>query len=145
MATIEFFMPMEKVPTITFQAHRPTVGKDGKMTFYEPPRLKAARAKITDALAQHRPPGGKLLTGPLHLHVMWCFKTDRHPDGAWRITTPDTDNLNKMLKDCMTRVGFWLDDAQVCSELIEKRWVQGIEAGGTASGIWISIKQLEET
>ena len=141
MATIEFFMPMEKVPTVTFQAHRPTVGRDGQMTVYEPPRLAAARAKITDALAQHKP--AKKLAGPLHLHVVWCFRSDKHPDGAWRDTRPDTDNLQKMLKDCMTRVGFWNDDEQVCSELIEKRWVRGIEAGGTASGIWIHVRKLE--
>jgi Holliday junction resolvase RusA-like endonuclease len=26
----------------------------------------------------------------------------------------------KMMKDCMTRLGYWHDDAQVCSEIVEK-------------------------
>ena len=59
-------------------------------------------------------------------------------------TKPDTDNLQKLLKDCMTAVGFWVDDAQVCSELTEKRWVRGIRKGGTASGIWISVREMED-
>ena len=29
------------------------------------------------------------------------------------VTKPDTDNLQKLLKDCMTKCGFWKDDAQV--------------------------------
>lgn len=35
---------------------------------------------------------------------------------------PDTDNLEKALKDEMTRLHFWHDDAQVCSEIVEKFW-----------------------
>lgn len=38
-------------------------------------------------------------------------KTHKHKE--WRVTKPDTDNLQKMLKDCMTLTGFWNDDAQV--------------------------------
>lgn len=140
--TVEFFLPMEHVPTVTHQEKK-IVMRNGKAHFFEPPSLTAARQKYIDMLAQHRP--AERLTGSLHLHVVWCFLTDRHPDGAWRDTKPDTDNLQKLLKDCMTHVGFWEDDAQVCSELVEKRWVRGIRYGGTASGIWISIKQLEET
>ena len=135
---MEFFLPMEHVPTVTHQEHDVRV-VNGKPVFYDPPELKAARQKYQDMLARHRPP--EKLTGPLHLHVVWCFLTKKHPDGAWRTTKPDTDNLQKLLKDCMTRVGFWEDDAQVCSELAEKRWVRGIQ-GGTASGIWIQVKQL---
>ena len=41
----------------------------------------------------------KLLTG-----ISW--------DGEYRTTKPDTDNLQKLLKDCMTATGFWTDDAQ---------------------------------
>ena len=37
-----------------------------------------------------------------------------------KITRPDTDNLNKLLKDVMTDMGFWKDDALICTELIMK-------------------------
>ena len=141
MAIIEFFLPMEHVPTITHQEHKVRI-QNGRPVFYEPPELQAVRQKYRDMLARHRP--AEKLTGPLHLHVVWCFLTDRHPDGAWRDTKPDTDNLQKLLKDCMTQVGFWEDDAQVCSELTEKRCVRGIRKGGTASGIWIHVHEMEE-
>ena len=140
--TVEFFIPMEHVPTVTAQEHKVTV-VNGKPRFYNPPELTRAKANLIAALlARHRP--AEKLSGPLHLHVVWCFLTNRHPDGAWRDTPPDTDNLQKLLKDCMTAMGFWEDDAQVCSELVEKRWVRGIRFGGTASGIWIRIVEMEE-
>lgn len=52
------------------------------------------------------------------------------------LSKPDTDNLQKLLKDCMTAVGFWKDDALVASELCEKFWAQ-------IPGIFIKIEVLE--
>ena len=117
--TLEFFLPMEHVPTVTHQEHKVRI-QNGRPVFYEPHELQAVRLKYKDMLAGHRP--SEKLAGPLHLHVIWCFLTDRHPDGAWRDTKPDTDNLQKLLKDCMTAAGFWQDDAQVCREEVIKRW-----------------------
>ena len=57
---------------------------------------------------------------------------------ALRLNRPDTDNLQKLLKDCMTRVGFWRDDAQVCRETVTKRWTR------TRPGIRIEVTQLDE-
>ena len=127
---IEFFMPMQP-PEVTAQEHKVMV-RNGKPVFYDPPELKTARQKLTDHLAVHKP--DLKLQGPLTLHVKWCFQSDRK---AWRITKPDTDNLDKLLKDCMTHVGFWNDDAQVCQEIIEKFWVD------TIPGIWIRLEELE--
>ena len=55
--------------------------------------------------------------------------------GEYRITKPDTDNLNKLLKDCMTEVCFWKDDSLVASEIIEKFWAD-------KPGIYIKIEEL---
>ena len=49
---------------------------------------------------------------------------------------PDTDNLQKLLKDCMTAEHFWTDDALVCSEITEKFWAD-------TPGIWIHIEPVE--
>ena len=79
------------------------------------------------------------MNGPVELRTLWLFpmgKTHRH--GEWRITKPDTDNLQKLLKDCMTKVGFWKDDAQVVREIAEKRW------SDEPSGIYIEINELPE-
>jgi len=64
---------------------------------------------------------------PLSLTVKWCFggtavESGKVKDGTPRTTKPDTDNLDKMLKDCMTQLGFWWDDAQVAEEHIGKYW-----------------------
>jgi Holliday junction resolvase RusA-like endonuclease len=81
---------------------------------------------------------GALLTGALQLRTLWLFPKGRsHKNGEWRITKPDTDNLQKLLKDCMTECGFWKDDALVCSELAEKFWAD-------VPGIYVRIFAVSE-
>lgn len=130
---IEFFMPMAKVPTTTHQQKQVTV-KNGKPIFYEPPDLVAARAKLTAHLGPNTPE--QKFTGPVRLTTKWCFPlSGKHHDGEWKATKPDTDNLQKLLKDCMTDLGFWKDDALVASEIAEKFWAK-------VPGIYIRIEEL---
>ena len=86
---LEFFLPMIP-PTVTAQEHKVTV-VNGKPRFYDPAELKAARNKLTGALAYHRP--DTPLRGALRLVVKWCFPAGKHPDGTYKDTRPDTDNL----------------------------------------------------
>ncbi|PWV97456.1 Holliday junction resolvase RusA-like endonuclease [Paenibacillus cellulosilyticus] len=131
--TIEFFMPMKKVPTITHQQKQVSV-VDGKPVFYEPAELKAARSKLMAHLGQHVP--GRKYTGAIRLMVKWCFPVKgKHCNGEWKTTKPDTDNLQKLLKDCMTDCGYWKDDALVASEIVEKFWAD-------MPGIYIRIEEL---
>jgi len=106
-------------PTVTAQEHKVRVVR-GKPMFYDTPRLKEARSTFENLLRQQRPEAP--LEGPVALTVDWHFPTKSHKEGTYRVTRPDTDNLQKLLKDCMTRVGFWNDDAQVCREEVTKRW-----------------------
>ncbi|WP_270790076.1 RusA family crossover junction endodeoxyribonuclease [Enterococcus diestrammenae] len=130
---IEFFMPMAKVPTTTHQQKQVTV-KNGKPVFYEPPDLVAARAKLTAHLGPNTPE--KKFTSPVRLITKWCFPlSGKHHDGEWKATKPDTDNLQKLLKDCMTDLGFWKDDCLVASEIAEKFWAE-------VPGIYIRIEEL---
>lgn len=131
---IKFFMPMIP-PTKTAQEKKVTVRK-GKPVMYEPPELKAVRQKLLDSLILNRPE--EPLTGPIELVVDWCFPSTAKHNGQWKTTKPDTDNLQKMLKDCMTKAGFWKDDALVCREIIEKFWaitpgiyIRASEMGGS--------------
>lgn len=130
MAT-EFFMPM-KPPTCTHQEKQVAVIK-GRPVFYDPPEVKNARMKIIGYLAQHKPEA-RYECG-VRLMVKWCFPRGKHGNGEYRITKPDTDNLQKMLKDCMTCVGFWKDDALVASEIVEKFWSE-------IPGIYVRIEEL---
>ena len=106
-------------PTVTHQEKQVTV-RNGKPVFYEPPALKDARDKLTAYLWKERPEAP--FTGPVTLQVAWMFPGKNHRDGEWKITKPDTDNLQKLLKDCMTECQFWKDDAQVCMEMVAKQW-----------------------
>ena len=129
---MEFFMSMIP-PTVTHQEKKVSV-INGHPVFYEPPELKAARRKLTDHLAKYRPEEKK--TCGIRLYVGWYFPVNgRHKNGEYRITKPDTDNLQKLLKDCMTSVGFWKDDAQVASECVEKYWSE-------TPGIYIRMLEL---
>lgn len=115
---MEFYLEIQP-PTVTAQEHKVRI-TNGRPMFYDTPRLKAARSTFESLLRKHRPP--LPLEGPVALTVDWHFGTKTHPEGAYRVTRPDTDNLQKLLKDCMTRAGFWRDDAQVCREEVTKRW-----------------------
>ena len=128
---LEFFMPM-RPPTATHQEKKWRVVK-GKPVSYDPPEVAAARSKLTAHLAGHRPE--QPLEGAVRLLVKWCFPRGRHRDGEYRITKPDTDNLQKLLKDCMTATGFWTDDALVASEIVEKFWAE-------RPGIFIRVEEL---
>ena len=128
---MKFFMAM-KPPTVTHQEKQVRV-VNGKPVFYEPAELKNARAKLRANLASQKPLSP--YDRPVELVVTWCFPRGKHRDGEYRTTKPDTDNLQKLLKDCMTEVGFWKDDCLVCREIVEKFWAE-------IPGIYIRIEEL---
>lgn len=86
--------------------------------FYEPDELKDARQKLMAHLAKYVP--SEKLAGPLQLITKWCYPKGSHKNGEYKTTKPDTDNMIKLLKDIMTQLGFWTDDALVASEITEK-------------------------
>lgn len=131
---MKFFLAMIP-PTVTAQMHKVTV-RHGKPAFYDTVQLKQARAQFMAALNPEAP--AEPLEGPVLLSVLWAFPTKSHRENEYRITRPDTDNLQKLLKDCMTAAGFWKDDAQVCVEICTKRWTR------ETPGILIGVERLKE-
>lgn len=140
---MEFFMPMIP-PTVTQQEHQVAV-RNGKPVFYEPAELKEARAKLMAHLGKHAP--AEKLSGAVRLTTKWIWplppsvmkKMTEQGEVDWatyKVTKPDTDNIIKMLKDCMTRCGFWRDDAQVASEITEKFL-------GMHPGIYVRIEVMD--
>ncbi|MCM3413541.1 RusA family crossover junction endodeoxyribonuclease [Metabacillus litoralis] len=128
----EFFMSMIP-PTTTHQQKQVTV-RNGKPVFYEPEDLKAARAKLMAHLGGSVPENKYI--NSVRLIVKWCFPvTGKHLDGEYKYTKPDLDNLQKLLKDCMTSCGYWEDDALVVSEITEKFWAK-------IPGIYIKIEEV---
>ena len=128
----EFFLPM-KPPTKTHQEKQVHV-VNGKPIFFEPAELLAVRAKLEAHLAAHTPQ--KKYIRAVQLVTKWCFPiSGKHKDGEYKTTKPDTDNLQKMLKDVMTHLGYWTDDALVASEITEKFWAK-------KPGIYIKITEI---
>lgn len=121
-------------PTTTHQQKKWHV-VNGKPIPYEPPELIAARSKLKAHLAAHVP--HVPYENGVRLIVKWCFPRGSHRDGEYKITKPDTDNLQKLLKDVMTSLGYWKDDALVASEIVEKFWAE-------IPGIYICIDELED-
>lgn len=129
---IDFFMAMIP-PTCTHQEKQVRV-VNGKPVFYEPAELRAAREKLRAHLGHHVPE--KKFSGAVRLTTWWCFPVKgKHKPGEYRTSKPDTDNLVKMLKDVMTDLHFWTDDAQVASEVIEKYWTD-------IPGIYVKVESL---
>ena len=132
---MNFFMEMNP-PTTTAQERSVKVIK-GRPFFYDPPKVKEAKILLMCHLTENKP--DTPFSGAVELTVKWLFPRGKtHKHGEWRTTRPDTDNLQKMLKDCMTCVGFWKDDAQVVSEKVQKIW------SDDPAGIYIDIRELEK-
>lgn len=132
---MQFFMPM-RPPTVTHhdkQLHAFMRGGKPCAVLHDTPELKDARAKLHAALAPFA--SAQPMTGAVQLVVKWLFPAEGRPNGSWKTTKPDTDNLEKALKDEMTRLHFWRDDAQVCSEVAEKFWAD-------TPGIYVEVREL---
>lgn len=118
---MEFFMPM-RIPTATAQEKKINK-KTG--TIYPDATVKAAKEKYLAHLDAFKP--DTPIEAPIQLMVIFYFHSDKYQDRSYKITKPDTDNMIKLLKDCMTKKGFWKDDAHVCYEVIGKYWTTGTE------------------
>ena len=130
---MKFFVDMIP-PTKTAQQQKHGV-VNGRLFVYKPKELKAAQELLTLRFKPYRPK--EPYTCGVRLLVRWQFPRGRRKPG-YRITRPDTDNLQKMLKDAMTKVGFWKDDALVAVEHVEKLW-------SDRPGIYVEIEGLEES
>lgn len=131
---MKIFLLMEP-PTVTAQETKVALVRN-KPVFYKPEKVKEAKRELIKYLRPFKP--DVPYDGPIELHVIWRFpRGKRHKHLEWRITKPDTDNLEKLLKDCMTEVGFWKDDALVVRETAEKMWTD------EPTGISIEINCLD--
>jgi len=85
----------------------------------------------------------KPMTGPLWLIIKWVYPY-RKADKKWIKegklhscdTRPDTDNLEKGIKDVMGKLNYFNDDSQVARSDFWKQW-------GTNPHIFISIESIE--
>ena len=96
-------------------------GKNAYIHHYQKPKVEAAQNQYIARLLPYRPMDP--IEGPVRLRVEFRHKTNtKKLDGKPKTTRPDTDNMVKLLKDCMTKCRFWGDDSQVYDERVLKSW-----------------------
>lgn len=131
---IELFLDIEP-PTATSQENK-TAFVNGRLMHYKSSAAKNTFRILSDNLKPFKP--FKPMDGPIMLTAKWYFpKGKSHKDGEWRITKPDTDNLNKALKDVLERLEFVANDSRICSEHIYKYW-------SSEPGIEIILEELDD-
>ena len=127
-------------PTATAQQKGERVVR-GYIHHYKKKNVARAEAILRDALLPYIPKE-PITDQPIRLSVVWMFpypksaKKHQPNHSRWKITRPDTDNLNKLLKDVMTDMGFWKDDALISLENIQKIY-------NDEPGILISVRTME--
>ena len=129
---ISFFIPGEP-PTATAQ-QKGYSRKTGK--YYKPAELRDAEQKYLAYANEARPVYP--MEGAVQLMVsFWFTAKNGHKPGEPKTSRPDTDNMVKLLKDVLTRCGFWRDDAQVAAEYVSKYW-------SDIPGIRVKVLSLEK-
>ncbi len=107
-------------PTVTAQMKRMST-KGGHVRFFKDKRLQSAEDLFLTELQPYAP--GSPMQGAIVLAVDWNFPTNTaHRHREWKTTRPDLDNMQKLLKDCMTKLAFWNDDSQVVIEVAQKSY-----------------------
>lgn len=119
MAKVTVDMRGFNPPTTTAQEKKVAIVA-GRPVFYKPKKVREAEAVLHEVLMGNDPK--EPLKGPIKLTVQWQFEAKTHKPGTYRTTRPDTDNLQKLLKDVLTSRGWWRDDAQVVIEHVSKIW-----------------------
>lgn len=122
---IQFFIPMIP-PNKTHQEKGERV-VNGRIVHYTKDEVKAIRQLFLAELADHAPAAP--FTGPVRLVTKWMYPAGYgYKHGQWKKTKPDTDNLIKLFKDCMTDVGFFKAGKNGYSADV----IVGIRKNGTA-------------
>lgn len=103
---------------------------------YRKPKVQALRTMLGYQLKRYAP--AKPSEAPIRLIVFVGFDVkDKKLWGKYKTTRPDGDNYIKELKDVMTALGFWKDDAQVVDERIVRTYSE-------KGSITIQLEELKE-
>lgn len=133
---IEFFIPLDKLPTVTAQQKGVRV-VNGRPHFYKKKEVEEVEEFYKFILKTKRPK--EPMTGAIGLTIGYLFPAKRpHRPNEPKTTRPDTDNLIKLVKDVMTEVGFWVDDSQVFCETYFKIY-------STQGGLYFKVEEYNIT
>lgn len=141
----EFYLHFEDgMPKGTAQQHGERIAYrrlGGKLVpyigHYRKPNVQLARNMFTVKMKPYRPkqPSDR----PIRLMVCLYFNISKPKKlwGKYKTTRPDCDNYVKEIKDVMTDLKFWNDDAQVVDLRVIKRYSE-------KATIYISMEELDD-
>lgn len=117
----------EGLPRATAQqkgeAVRYTRSGQAYIQHYKKEKVKALHNEFAYRLKRYAPPVPS--EDPIRLIVFLGFDVkEKQLWGKYKTTRPDGDNYIKELKDVMTEIGFWKDDAQVVDERIVRTYAE---------------------
>lgn len=128
------------VPSKTTHQHKKIIRLGGFSRLADKPELVATKEALDALLAPHRPKTP--LDGPLSLSLVYVYpwrksepQKNKTTGRKWMTSKPDCTNISKTLEDRLVRLGFMLDDAQVCSLHVSKLW-------GDEPGIKVEIRKV---
>ena len=134
---IELFLPVIP-PKTTSQQKRLVVVKD-KPRFFHNKKHQEAESDLLTLMKPYSP--SKPLSGALQVVVTLTYPWRKSEPMKHRLlgkkpmtSKPDCDNVVKLINDCMTKLLFFGDDAQIYSLFIQKYW-------GDKPGIFIRIQE----
>jgi Holliday junction resolvase RusA-like endonuclease len=121
---------------------RPMGGGKFSARMYDPGSAEAWKGDIAHAFGAVSAP---LPAGPIRVDITFLFprpgklNRKKDPDGrVYHTAKPDRDNAEKAVLDCLTRLGVWADDAQVCEGTVRKFYA----AKGERPGAEIRVSVL---
>ena len=130
---LRFYTPIAVVPRTTAQQRKFSTKTK---TFYNTEKVKNSKATLQRALSGFQPV--EKYTTSIRLKVVWIFEpTQKSKDGERKATSPDLDNLQKLLQDVMCDMGFYKDDGLITDLEVSKRWHKN-------SGLYIEIEEVEK-
>lgn len=142
---IDFYLHFEEgMPKHTAQEKGERIGyrfiggkKIPYIDHYRKPEVQATRNQLTLMMKKYRPkqPSDR----PIRLVVCLYFNISKPKKlwGKYKTTRPDCDNYVKEIKDVMTDLKFWNDDAQVVDLRVIKRYSE-------KATIYIRLEELDD-
>lgn len=135
--SIQAFVPMGRVPTVTHNDLRAYIGRDGRAHIAKSARLKMAEEAYLAALRPVAEGMAGPISGGVRARIRWCFPTlGRHAQGEARDKPPDIDNMAKTFLDCCQRAGIIADDGCIAELRAAKMWRD-------PSGVWFRFEEID--
>lgn len=138
MKTIQFYVTGEPRPQLRPRAF---MNPYGQARVYNPKTAEGWKSQIAEAAQKFIPV--QPFSGPVCLELTFYFPRPKGHFGTgknegklkenapnWHTVKPDRDNLDKPFLDCLTTLGIFRDDSQVCDGVIKKLYCPpGLQPG----------------